>query len=88
MIKVRMRSDKVFTDVMDTDAGERVKGLAAVNVRHDQGSVPVIDLEIVSSEVGSFDVEGYAQFSVMSTATGEMKAVKRIEFSDGEVIDY
>lgn len=88
MIRVKTRSDKTFTEVMDTDAGERVKGLKAVNIRHDQGSLPVIDLEIVSSDVGSFDVEGNAQFSVMSTATGEMKAVKRIEFVDGEVIDY
>lgn len=88
MIRVKMRSDKGVCKVLDTDNGEPIKGVARVEITQEVGALPIISLEIATTDVGQFEVEADAQFLVVSTTTGEKKPVKSIEFEDGEVINY
>ncbi len=88
MIRVRIQSDKGICKIKDADTGEVIKGICGVNINHDIGALPIIELTIINVDPGQYEVEADASFMVMSTATGEMKPVKSIEFEDGEVIDY
>ena len=87
-IIVRMKSDRTVSEILDTESGDRVKGVSKVVITHDIGSVPEIDLHIISTDRGSYAVEGEAKFLARSTVDGELKAVKNIEFVDGEIINY
>lgn len=87
-IIVKMKSDRTVSEIVDTETGDRVKGVGKVVITHDIGSVPEVELHIVSSDRGSYVTEGEAQFVAMSTVAGVMKPVKKIEFQDGEIINY
>lgn len=87
-IIVKMKSDKTVSEIVDTDTGDRVKGVSKVVITHDIGSVPEVELHIVSNDRGSYVTEGEAKFVAMSTVAGIMKPVKQIKFEDGEIINY
>ena len=85
---VRMKSDRTVSEILDTDTGDRVKGVSKVVITHDIGSLPEVELHIVSEDRAAYQLEGEAKFCVKSTITGDMKPVKSIEFEDGEIINY
>jgi len=88
MRNVKIKSDKGITKVMDLDTGEVIRGITKVEIMHDVGALPIVSLEIASVEPGQYNVECSARLLVVSTVEGKMKPVKKIEFEDGEVIDY
>ena len=88
MIRVQIKSDKGVFKALDADTGEPIKGIGKVEVVHNMGTLPIIELSIISTDVGQYSIEGDGTFMAMSTVSGEMKAVKNIEFQDGETIDY
>ena len=87
-MSVKIISDKTLAKIMDSDTGDRIKGIGRIEITHDIGSRPEVELHIVSTEQGKYNVEADETFWVMSTVDGEMKQVKSIEFLDGQVIDY
>lgn len=88
MIRVKILSDKGATKIVDADTSEVIKGVRKVEITHNVGDLPIISLEIVSTDNGQFAISGDASIMVMSTVDGKMKPVKSIEFEDGEVINY
>lgn len=88
MIRVKIQSDKGVCKIKDADTGEVIKGISRIDIDHDVGSLPIIELTIVNVDPGQYEVEGEASFLVHSTTNGEMKRVKQIEFEDGEIINY
>ncbi len=87
-VKIRLRSDKTVAEIADAESGDRIKGLSKIVITHDIGSRPEAELHIITDEPAKYDAEAEATFLAMSTVAGEMKAVKRIEFEDGEIIQY
>ena len=85
---VRMKSDRTVSEILDTESGDRVKGVSKVVITHDIGSAPQIELHIISTDRGSYTTEGEAKFLARSTVDGVLKPVKSIEFLDGEIINY
>ena len=86
--RVKVRDNRSVPEVIDSDTGERLKGLQKVVITHEHGIRPEVELSILSNEPAKYDAEADAVFEVMATTTGEMKRVKKIEFEDGEIIEY
>ena len=85
---VRMKSDRTVSEILDTETGDRVKGVSKVVITHDVGSLPQVELHIVADDRAAYQLEGEAKFYAKSTVSGDMKPVKTIEFEDGEIINY
>lgn len=88
MIIVRMKSENTVCQVVDTDTGDKIKGVGRIEIVHEIGSRAQAEIHMISEAPSKYNLEAEARFFVMSTKDGQMKAVKQIQFEDGEIIDY
>lgn len=70
------------TKIYDAETGAEIHGVTKVEFVHEAGGSPRAALHLFMPEI---DAVAPAAIKMMDPATGEIKLVKRIEFSDGTV---
>lgn len=73
------------TVVTNSETGEEIKGITGIAVDLRVNDLVRAKIELCAAQV---DVVAQAEFLVASPKTGDLKAVRRIEFADGEVVEF
>ena len=73
------------TKVTNADTGEEIQGIAGISVDIRVNDIVRAKIDLCCVQLG---VAASAEYQVISPKTGDMKAVKRIEFADGEVLEF
>ena len=86
MKAVRITSDRhsASTKVL-TDEGVPIHGITGIDVALRPNDLVRADIQLFVAEV---DVNAVATFKIACPRTGELRAVRRIEFDDGEDITF
>lgn len=86
MPNVKITSDEATytTKVVDADTGAEIKGIASMDVTFRVDDVVRARIELCSVNVKT---SASAEIVVADPRTGDMKAIKRIEFADGSTFD-
>jgi hypothetical protein len=74
------------TMVTNAETGDEIKGITSLSIDIRANDLVRATISLAAVEV---DVDGAAaEFHVANPKTGDIKAVRRIEFADGEVVDF
>lgn len=73
------------TKVIDVETGEEVKGVRRVDIKIAVDDAIRMTVELCANAV---EAQGVAEYQVADPKTGKLRKVKRIEFADGETIDF
>jgi hypothetical protein len=73
------------TKITDVESGAEIKGVARAVIEIAAAEPCTAKLEIFGVQS---DVRADAEFLIVNPTTGALKAVKRIEFADGESVDF
>ncbi|WP_029581945.1 hypothetical protein [Bradyrhizobium sp. URHD0069] len=88
MDSVRIKSEGGIangTKVIDTVTGAEIQGIERIAIDLRAGDLVRAKIDLCAVQL---DVAAHAEYRVASPKTGDMKAVRRIEFADGEVVEF